>query len=181
VQVLEGTLRDVVTPIEDLVLVEDASDDEEVSQVTVDPISLITIEDAPMHSTAEVNAAAPQQMEDPPIKATSSSSATTRMEQDVACPPIHTPSPPVVTTRRRRKSYDKSSLRRSVRLAQRSMLKDLGIVGKDGKLDGDAMQDIVDCLKELLPPNLLKSLMGLKGLAFWNLVAEVSLPLRNAL
>jgi hypothetical protein len=165
-----------------LVLVEDASDDEEVvSQVTVDPISLITIEDTPMHSTAEVNAAAPQQMEDPPIKATSSSSATTRMEQDVACPPIHTPSPPVVTTRRRHKSYDKSSLRRSVHLAQRSVLKDLGIVGKDGKLDDDAMQDIVDCLKELLPPDLLKSLMGLKGPAFWNLVAEVSLPLRNAL
>ena len=61
------------------------------------------------------------------------------------------------------------------------MLKDLGIVRKDGKLDDEAMQDVVDCLKELLPPDLLKSLMGLKGPAFWDLVAEVSLPLRNVL
>ena len=40
------------------------------------------------------------------------------------------------------------------------MLKDLGIVGNDGKLNEDAMQDIV-CLKELLPPDLLKPLMSL--------------------
>ena len=46
------------------------------------------------------------------------------------------------------------------------MLKDLGIGGKDGKLDDDAMQDVVDCLKDLLPPYLLKSLMDLKGHAF---------------
>ena len=100
VQVIEWTLLDVVTPVEDFVLVEGASDDEEiVSQVTVDPILLITIEDAPMHSTVEVNAGASQPMEDPPMKATSSSSAIVRMEKDVACPPIH-PSPPAMTTRR---------------------------------------------------------------------------------
>jgi len=46
------------------------------------------------------------------------------------------------------------------------MLKDLGIGGKDGKLDDDAMQDVVDCLKDLLLPYLLKSLMDLKGHAF---------------
>ena len=82
-----------------------------------------------------------------------------------------------MTTRRRRKSYDKSSLRQSVCLARRSVLNDLGIIGKDGKLNDDALQDVVDCLKELLPPDLLKSLTSLKGPAFWNLVAEVSLPL----
>lgn len=86
-----------------------------------------------------------------------------------------------MTTRRRRKSHDKSSLRRSGRLARRSVLNNLGIVGTDGKLDDDAMQDVVDFLKNLLPPELLKSLMGLKGPVFWNLVAEVSLPLRNVL
>ena len=60
------------------------------------------------------------------------------------------------------------------------MLKDLGIiVGKDEKLDDDAMQDIVDCLKDLLPPYLLKSLMDLKGHAFWDIVEEVSLPLHK--
>jgi hypothetical protein len=154
--VIEGTLLDVVTLVEDFVLVEDANDDEEV----------VSQEDAPMHSMVEVNAGTSQQMEAPPIKATSSSSATARMEQDVACPPIHLPSPPAMKTRRRRKSYDKSSLRQSVRLARRSVLNDLGIVGKDGKLDDDAMQDVVDCLKELLPLDLLKSLMGLKGPAF---------------
>ena len=79
--VIEGTLLDVVTPIEDFVLVEDTSDDKEVvSQVTVDPIFLITIEDAPIHSMVEANVGSPQQMEDPPIKATSSSFAIARME-----------------------------------------------------------------------------------------------------
>ena len=71
--------------------------------------------------------------------------------------------PPAMTTRRRCKCYDKSLVRRSVRLARCSVLKDLGIVRKDGKLDDEAMQDVVDCLKELLPLDLLKSLMGFKG------------------
>lgn len=57
----------------------------------------------------------------------------------------------------------------------------MGAVGKDGKLDDDAMQDVVDYLKDLLLPDLLKSLIGLKGTVFWDLVAEVSLPLRNEL
>jgi hypothetical protein len=180
--VIEGTLLDAVTPVEDFVLLEDASNNEEVvSQVTVDPIFLITIEDAPMHSTIEVNVGASQLMEDPPMKATSSLSATAMMEQDMACPPIHPPSPPALTTRHRRKSYDKSSLRRSVCLARHSVLDGLGIVGKDVKLNDNTMQDVVDCLKELLPPDILKSLMGLKGPAFWNFVEEVSLPLRNVL
>jgi hypothetical protein len=61
------------------------------------------------------------------------------------------------------------------------VLKDLDIVGKDGKLDDEAMQDVIDCLKELLPPELFNSLMGFKGPAFWDLVAEVCSPLRNVL
>ena len=54
------------------------------------------------------------------------------------------------------------------------MLDDLGIVGKDGKINDDAMQEIMVCLKELLPPDLLKPLMSLKGRAFWDFVAEAS-------
>jgi hypothetical protein len=61
------------------------------------------------------------------------------------------------------------------------VLKDLGIVGKNGKLDDVAMQDVVACLKDLCPPDLLKPLMELKGRAFWDLVAEVTLPLLNGL
>jgi hypothetical protein len=56
VQLIERPLLDVVTPVEDIVLVEDASDDEKVvSQVVVeDPIYLITIEDDPAHCTTKV-------------------------------------------------------------------------------------------------------------------------------
>ena len=89
------------------------------------------------------------------------------------------PSPPAITARCRRKFYDKSSLRRSTRLAQRNVLKDLGIVGKYGKLDDVVIQDVVDCLEELCPSDLLKPLMELKGCTFWDLVAEVTLPLLN--
>jgi hypothetical protein len=58
------------------------------------------------------------------------------------------------------------------------MLKDLGIVGKDKKLNEGAMQDIVVCLKELLPPDLLKPLKSLKGCVFWDFTTEASLHLR---
>ena len=75
-------------------------------------------------------------------------------------------------------AYDRFWLRRSGRIAQHNVLKDLGVVGKDGKLNESAMQDIVVCLKELLPPDLLKPLMSLKGRAFWDFVAEASLHLR---
>ena len=172
-----------VTPVEDIVLVEDASDDEEtVSQVIVEnPIYLITIEDALAHSMTEVTAEVSQLADGPSLKAMSSPSATTGKEKDVSCPPVRSPSPPAVIARRRRKSYDRSSLRRSTRLAQHNVLNELGIVGKDGKLNDNAIQDIVGCLKNLLPPDLLKPLMELKGRAFWDLVAEVTLPLLNGL
>jgi hypothetical protein len=94
-----------------------------------------------------------------------SSLAAIASEKDLACP-IHPPSPPTTTTKHRRKSYDKSSLHRSARLAQHNVLKSLGVIGKDGKLSENAIQDIVDHLKNLLPPDLLKWLMDLKGRAF---------------
>jgi hypothetical protein len=50
-------------------------------------------------------------------------------------------------------------------------------VGKDEKLNDDAMQDVVESLRDLLLLDLLKSLMSLKDHAFWDLVAEVSLSL----
>jgi len=188
---LTASLLQTVTPVEDIVLVEDASDDEEaISQVTVeDPIFLITIEDNPMHSMTDVteeviiniedsplhsmtkvNEEVPRSLQDPSSNATSS--IATAVENDL------TPSPSAILARRQRKSYDRSSLHRSGRIAQRNVLKDLGVVGKDGKLNESAMQDIVVCLKELLPPDLLKPLMSLKGRAFWDFVAEASLSLR---
>jgi hypothetical protein len=153
--------------------VEDASDDEQaISQVTVeDPIFLITIEDNPMHSmtdikeevitiadnplhsTTEVNEEVPMSLQDPSSNAVSSMAIA--MENDLTNP-IQPASPSATPARRRCKSYDRSSLHRSGHIAQRNVLKDLGIVGKDGKLNEDAMQDIVACLKELLSPDLLK-------------------------
>jgi hypothetical protein len=98
--------------------------------------------------------------------------------EDYAGPSIH--HPPLVTppTRRRRKSYDKSMLRRSASLAKHKVLKDLGIVRNDGKLNEDAIQQYAECMKELLPPDLLESLVRTKGCALWDLVAGISLPLR---
>ena len=58
---------------------------------------------------------------------------------DLPCPPMHARSPLTTAARRRRKSYDRSSLRRTAHLTHRSVLKDLGIVGKDGKINEDAM------------------------------------------
>ena len=115
-----ASLLQTVTPIEDIVLVEDASDDEEaISQVTIeDPIFLITIEDnlmhsmteikdevitigdKPFHSTTEVNEEVPRSIEDPSIIAASSSMATAMEENDLTCPRIHSPSPSVTTARR---------------------------------------------------------------------------------
>jgi hypothetical protein len=81
-------------------------------------------------------------------------------------------------TRHRRKSYDKSLLRRSTRLAKCNILRNLGIIGNDGKLDEDAIKGYAECLKQLLPPDVLSSLVHAKGRAFWDLVAGISLPLR---
>jgi len=114
---LRSLLLHTVAPIEDIVVVEDVSDDEEVvSQVTIeDPIFLITIEDNsmhsmtevneevipigcnPLHSTTEINKEVHKLIEDPSIIAASSSMATTMEENDLTCPPIHPPSPLITT------------------------------------------------------------------------------------
>ncbi|OEL28132.1 hypothetical protein BAE44_0010852, partial [Dichanthelium oligosanthes] len=166
-----------VTSVEEFVLVEDASDEEDFvsgAHVTIkNSIFLITIEDGPTHSTVEV-----KEKEDPSTEAVSYPVATARKGEDLTCPPIDSPSTLTTTARRRRKFYDKSSLGRSACLAQRKVVKDLGMVGNDGKLNEDAIQNYADRLKELLPPCLPKQVMGLKGRAFRDMVAGVSLPLR---
>ncbi|CAL4941942.1 unnamed protein product [Urochloa decumbens] len=193
---MEESSLQTITSIEDMVLVEDASDDEEDvsdARATVeDPIFLITIEDnstysmvevksgeAPMieDPPTEVKAGKPPMIEDPPIVVMSSSSTKASIDEDFGCPSIHAPPPPPVIARHQCKSYDRSSLRRSARLAQRSVLKDLGILGKDGKLNEKVIQEYADRLKELLPPEDLKPLMDLKGRAFLELLVELSLSL----
>ena len=132
-----------------------------------DPIFLITIEDTLTQSMTEVKAEVPQLKEDLLLKSTSSPPVIARKKMAMACPPIYLSFTTCHDSKTRRcKSFDRSSLRQSVRLAQCGVLKDLGIDGKDGKLNEDAMQDVVDCLKELLPSDLLKSLRSLKGHAF---------------
>ncbi|CAL4913821.1 unnamed protein product [Urochloa decumbens] len=179
---IDQKLVEPASSIEEFVLVEDASDDEEAisdTHVAVeDPIFLITIEEGPIQSTFEIKEEEARLLEDPSIKEVSSVAIIAKKGEEPACLPLCPPSTLTTTARRRPKSYDRSSLRRSARLAQLSVLKDLGIVGNDGKLKDDAIQDYADRLKECLPPDFLKSLMGLKGCAFWDFVAEVSLSLR---
>ncbi|CAL5007591.1 unnamed protein product [Urochloa decumbens] len=175
-QLMEDPPVHPATTVEEFVLVEDASDDEEaipyVYEAVEDPIFLVTIEDGPAQSALEVKEENVQLIDDSLIQ------SATGARKGEACLPIYAPSPPKMTTKCRRKSYDRSSLRRSARLAQRGVLKDLGIIGNDGKLNDDAIQDCADRLKELLPPDLLGPLMSLKGRAFWDFVAKISLPLR---
>ncbi|CAL4970217.1 unnamed protein product [Urochloa decumbens] len=189
---VEQTLLQTIASVEDIVVVEDASDDEEDivvvedasddekvildASVTVeDPIFLITIEDSPTYSMVEAKAKEAPTIGDPPIEVLSSSSTKGNCE-DLGCPLVHPPlSPPSTLARRRCKSYDRSSLRRSARLAQRSVLKDLGILGNDGKLNENVIQNYADHLKKLLSPEDLKPLMDLKGHAFLELLVELSL------
>jgi hypothetical protein len=143
VQLVEQKLPQVGTSVEDVVLVEDASDDEEVvsdAHVAIeDPILLITIEESSTHSMVEVEAREPRLTQDPPVEAVSSLTTTTSKREGLACLP--TPSPPSTkTTTRRRKSYDRSSLRRCARLAQCNVLKDLSIIRGDGKFNEEAIQ-----------------------------------------
>ncbi|RCV46181.1 hypothetical protein SETIT_9G512300v2, partial [Setaria italica] len=63
------------------------------------------------------------------------------------------------------------------RIAQRKVLKNLGILGNDGKLNEDVIKDYADRLKELLPSNDLKPLMNLKGHGFLEVLVELSLSL----
>ena len=112
-QILEPPLQ--VISVEYVVLVENASDDEEAildAQVTIkDHILLITIEDSYTQSTVEVTAEEPQQLEDTLTEDESSPAAVIRKGEDLACTPTLPPSPPTTKTRCRRKSYNGSSLR----------------------------------------------------------------------
>jgi len=93
VQMIDQTLLQIVTTIDVVVLVEDASDEEEISdtQVTVkDPTFLITIEDCATYPAIAVNTEEPLAIdEDPPVEATSPPIATPRKDEDLACPPMH--------------------------------------------------------------------------------------------
>ncbi|KAJ1274094.1 hypothetical protein BS78_05G036200 [Paspalum vaginatum] len=154
--------------VEEVVLVEDASDDEDaVSAMTIEnPIFLTTIEDVATLSIVEVKPEVPQLLQDPPLLVVPSPAATARKGEDLACPSTQPSSSPITTTRRQRKSYNSSSCRRSARLAQLNTLKDLGIIGSDGKLNDDIIQVYSDQLKDLVPLDLLKPLLSLKGRAF---------------
>jgi hypothetical protein len=109
-RMLEPLLLQTITSIEDVVLVEDASDDEEAildAQVTIkDPILLVTIEDSSTQSTVEVMAEEPRLLEDPLIEEVSSLAAIATNDEDLAYTPTLSPSPLTTKTRRRRNSYD---------------------------------------------------------------------------
>jgi hypothetical protein len=138
-----------------IVLVEDGSDDEE-----EDP-TVALVDDNPTLSQPPVDLLL--EVMPPP-------------DDDMHLLPTRTPSTTI--TRRRRKSYDRSSFRRSARLAQCNSLRNLGIITKDGKFDQDAIQHYADFLKELVSPDHLSSVMRAKGHTFSDLVARISLPLR---
>ncbi|CAL5060110.1 unnamed protein product [Urochloa decumbens] len=130
----------VVTPVEDIVLVEDASDvDEDAAASNVVDCPTLSLVDATIEEPLSPR---PQLM--------------------------------TTTTRHKRKSFDRTSLRRSACLAQRNTLRNLGIIGHDGKFDEDVIQGYANYLKEVLPPDLLSSLMLVKGRVFWDLVARIS-------
>lgn len=141
-----------------------------------DSVFLITIEDSPTHSMVEVKGEDAQLKEDQPIEAVSSPATTATNGNDHGCPSIHPPSPPSMI-RRHDKSYDRLPLRRSNRIAQCGVLKDLGFLGDDGKVNEDAIQHCADRLKKLLPPDVLEGMMGMKGHAFWSMLTKVSLHL----
>ncbi|CAO2144478.1 unnamed protein product [Urochloa humidicola] len=171
----EGMVQQVDTCFEDIVSVEHASDDEEVVLTPIeDPILLITIEDIPTLSTVVVKEEEVWLTDDPSIEEVSSPTITTLNGEDVGCPPMLPLSSASTIARCRCKSYYKMSLRRSARLAQHGVLKDLGIIGSDGNINNDAIQDYADRLKKILPPDHLKPLAHLKGRAFLDLLVEVS-------
>jgi len=171
------------TSIEDVVVVEDASDDEEttsdVGTAIEDPIVLLLDADDCTQPTVEIKVEVPVQVHNISMDTTSMTDVTAMKFEELACTRTEPPSivTPLATStaRRRCKHYDKSSVRRSVRLAQRKALKDLGIIANDGKLNEDAIQDCADILKEV-PPDLLKSLANLKSKDFWDVVAGLTLP-----
>ena len=78
--------------------------------------------------------------ESPTYRQQSAMEAASPLQNDT-CPPIHHSMLMVGIGRRKRMSYGISSLYRSVRLAQRKVLKDLDLVGSDYKLKEGTIQD----------------------------------------
>ncbi|CAL5055637.1 unnamed protein product [Urochloa decumbens] len=181
----EHLVAQVETSIEDVIVVEDASDDDLANSDTDMPL------EDPIDGTNSFSSFIVEAMEEEPqaqlhLETPLPSNVTVLENKNLTHSPVYlspptepqTTPPMVAIVRGRHKSSGQSSLRRSARLAQRRILKNLGIMGNDGKLNDAAIQDCADSLKELLPPDVLKSLMGMKGRAFWDLVAGLSLPLR---
>nr|TKW29243.1 hypothetical protein SEVIR_3G383600v2 [Setaria viridis] len=162
----ETMMLQVGTSNKEFVMVEDASEDEEANSIIdmtfEDPVDLIIAADDSTQSSVEVKSEHP---DDPLMEVAFPMDVTImKIEELQVC---------------KRKSYDRTSLRRSIRLTQGNTLRRLGIIendgkfdedtiiGNDGEFDEDTIQDYADYLKELLPPDVLNSLMRTKGRAFW--------------
>ncbi|RCV06907.1 hypothetical protein SETIT_1G201300v2 [Setaria italica] len=183
---IEQMVLQVATYVEDVVMVEEASENEEAGSVMDltfgDPVDLVIASDGSTQCGVEAKR--------PPMEAAFPIDVTATKIEELQIQP-RSPSwiaPPCLIdatieehlsprTQRKRKSYDISTLRRNARLAQHNKLRNLGIIGNDGKFDEDVLQAYADYLKEVLPPNLLSLLNRVKGCAFWDLVARISLPL----
>ena len=163
----------------DIVMVEDASDEDEdeidTDRIAEDPIVAITAADGSTQSIDDIRIEEPKAPNDPPKEDVDTIDLKI---EDCTGPPVHAPPLMTPAMRRRCKSYEKSSVRRSTRLAKNKVLKDLGIITNDGKLNENAILEYAECMKELLPPDLLESLMRTEGRAFWEVVAGISLPFR---
>lgn len=127
------------------------------------------------HSTDEIKEEERKAPNDPPKEDMDTIKLKT---EDCTDPPVRASPSVTPVMRRRRKSHDRSLVRRSARLAKNKVLKDLGIIRNDGKLNDNAIEEYAECLKELLPPDLLESLTHTEGRAFWEVVAGISLPFR---
>jgi len=164
---------------QDIVMVEDASDKDEdeidTDKIAEDPIVAITAADGSTQSIDDIRIEEPKAPNDPPKEDVDTIDLKI---EDCTGPPVHAPQLMTPARRRRRKSYEKSSVRRSTRLAKNKVLKDLGIITNDGKLNENAILECAGCMKELSSPDLLESLMRTEGRAFWEVVAGISLPFR---
>ena len=94
----------VDTPVQDIVLVEDASSDDDadsyVSMVTEDPLLVVAVTDGSTLSTIEIKEEEPQPPPDTSwLEATSPQDINNLKADNVRCPPIHH-SPSTIATAR---------------------------------------------------------------------------------
>nr|TKW39811.1 hypothetical protein SEVIR_1G204300v2 [Setaria viridis] len=183
----------VATYVEDVVMVEEASENEEAGSVMDltfgDPVDLVIASDG--STQCGVEAKRPPMEAAFPIDVTATKikelQVVTSIENVVivedASNDEEDPTAIAVKNTYHRERNASASLMtyqcsaENARLAQHNKLRNLGIIGNDGKFDEDALQAYADYLKEVLPPDLLSSLKRVKGCAFWDLVARISLPL----